>query len=412
MTEYERLQEEITAKGKALAAIFDEMGPERDASRVKSISNGDSRAVVAEIKRRNDELADLNAKAEGMRVVNEIGDRLAAIRPPAPVPNEARTETKGSRYEGKTLADVFMDSPAFKSYRERPQVDVDLGDPRDGGIELKTLLDRSAWSIEPDRQARILPGALRRPVVADLIPAGGTNSNQVKYMEETTTTNAVAAVAEGATKPESALAFTARTAAVEKLASVLPVTDELFEDAPALRAYIEARMRLFLQIAEENALLSGTGTTPQIRGILNFAGIQTQAKGADPTPTAVYKAITLIRANAFLEPSAAIFHPLDWQDVATLTTADGIYIWGAPYNEGPARIWGLPVVVTPAITQNTALVGAFDAASQLFRRNQVSFAVFDQHSTFAAENKLLLRIEERLALAVYRPAGFCTVTGV
>lgn len=406
-----QVREEIAAKGAALHEIFTEAGSDLDLTKVTKIT-GNTHEKAAEIKRRNDELTELGKKADGMWAVVQARDALNEVRNPVAHPDTTAPAKKQSRYAGKTIGDVFVESDAFKRYKERVSSEIDLGDPRNGGIELKALLDTTGFAPESTRISLVLPGALRRPVVADLIPQGTTNAAAIKYMEETTTTNAAATVAEGAAKPESTLVFTEKTSNVRKIATVLPVTDELFEDAPAMRSYIEARLRLFLQLTEETQLISGSGVAPQLTGMLNVAGISTQAKGADPTPDAIYKAMTLIRTLAFLDPSGVIAHPNDWQDIRLLRTADGLYIWGAPMDSGPERIWGVPVVVTPAATENTIVVAAFDTAMQIFRRNELSFAVSDQHSTFFTENKLMLRVEERLAFVVYRPKGICTVTGV
>ena len=179
-----------------------------------------------------------------------------------------------------------------------------------------------------------------------------------------------------------------------------------------MRAYVENRLRTFIVQREDGQLLNGNGTTPNLRGILNVVGIQTQAKGADPVPDAIYKGITKIAVNAFLDASGVVIHPNDWQDIRLLRTADGIYIWGNPSEAGPERIWGLPIVKTTRITEGTALVGAFRDGSQIFRRSELAFAVSDSHSDFFQKNLLALRVEERLALVVFRPSAFCTITGI
>ena len=190
----------------------------------------------------------------------------------------------------------------------------------------------------------------------------------------------------------------------------LPVTDEQLEDVPRVRSYIDNRLAFMVRQRLDAQLLVGDGTAPNISGILDRAGIQTQAKGADPTPDAVYKAMTKIRVNAFAEPNAAVFHPNDWQDIRLLRTTDGIYIWGSPADAGPERIWGLRVAQTTALTENTGLVGDFQQA-ELVIRSGVDLAVGFINDDFQ-RNRQSIRAEMRAALAVYRPAAFATVTGI
>jgi HK97 family phage major capsid protein len=86
-----------------------------------------------------------------------------------------------------------------------------------------------------DYQPGILPMPRRPLTVADLMASGTTTSNTVGYMKETTDTNAAAPVAEGATKPESTIIFDAVTDPVVKIATWLPVTEEMLEDVPTIR---------------------------------------------------------------------------------------------------------------------------------------------------------------------------------
>jgi HK97 family phage major capsid protein len=107
-----------------------------------------------------------------------------------------------------------------------------------------------------------------------------------------------------------------------------------------------------------------------------------------------------------------VIHPNDWQDIRLLRTADGIYIWGNPSETGVDRIWGLPVRKTTGITENTALVGAFRPFAEVRRRAGITVTISTEHSTFFVENKVMIQVEERLGLAVYRESAFCTVTGI
>lgn len=415
---------ELEEKRKQLAQIFEQAGEDIDFEKVTAIT-GTTVEKAREVKRRNDEMTELGEEVDALAAAEETASKFRA-NPPAPTAGgegDAGGNNKNRAQLVKSLADYFIESKSFTEFasKKSPQTIVNLDTAimdafygKDGmrPMESKALFDTTAFAPESTRIARIQESAMRRPVVGDLIPEGRTNNTTIKYMEETTATNGVAAVAEGGTKPESALAYTEKTSSVRKLATVMPVTDEAFEDAPFMRSIVENRMRFFLELAEEQQLLSGNGTAPNLRGILNTSGIQTQAKGTDPVPDAVYKGMTLISVNAFLDADGAVFHPNDWQDVRLLRTADGIYIWGSPADPGPQRIWGLSVVVTPVMTENTALVGAFRAGSQKFRRNDISFAVSDQHNDFFITNKLMLRVEERLALVIFRPAAFATITGI
>jgi len=220
-------------------------------------------------------------------------------------------------------------------------------------------------------------------------------------------------VAEGAIKPEVSLGLTERTEPVRKIAAFLPVTEEQLADVPQARAYINNRLGFMVRQRLDSQILVGDGTAPNLAGLQDNSrtGLQTQALGGDNVPDAIYKAMTKVRVGAFSEPNVAIFHPNDWQTVRLLKTSDGIYIWGAPMDAGPERIWGIRVVQTTAQTENTAFVGDFQQAG-LVIRSGVDLRITDSHSDWFIYNKLAVVAEMRVALCDYRPAAFCTVTGI
>lgn len=399
-------EERLAAKQAELRSIFDEAGPDLDMGKVKSVA-GDSAAIVEHIRALSAELDDLGAKAQGLRDVQAAAERAARV-PEQRESGDGR-EAKGAKFEveAKSLGEMFTGSDAYKlkSGSTGPEAHLD--------IEFKTLMTTSAgWAPETTRTGRVVDFATRPIQVIDIIPSTTTGQAAVVYMEETTFTNNAAETAEAGTFPESALALTEQSSPVRKISTFLPVTDEQLEDEQQARGYINNRLPFMLRQRLDGQILVGNGTAPNLRGILNVVGIQTQAKGADPVPDAVYKALVLVRVTGRANPGAVVFHPLEWQDVRLLRTADGIYIWGNPSDAGPDRIWGLPVVQSDAITQNTALVGDFAGYSELAVRRGIDVQVSNSHGTYFVEGKQAVRADMRAALVIYRPAAFATVTGV
>jgi HK97 family phage major capsid protein len=191
----------------------------------------------------------------------------------------------------------------------------------------------------------------------------------------------------------------------------LPITDEQLDDEPRIRGIVDNRLPFMVRQRLDSQVLVGNGTAPNLRGLLNVVGIQTQAKGADPTPDAIYKAMVKVQVTGQAQPNLAVFHPNDWQDVRLLRTADGIYIWGNPSDAGPERIWGLQVSMAQAITEGTALVADTNYL-ELSVRKGIDVQVSNSHNDFFVQGKQAIRADMRVALVAYRPASICTVTGI
>lgn len=281
-----------------------------------------------------------------------------------------------------------------------------------------TTFDTTAGSggplIIPDTQPGFIPLLQRRLVIADLIAPGSTVGNLIQYMKEKAFTNNAAAVAQAGTKPESALVFESATSPVQKIAHWIPVTDEMLEDYAQTQSIIDARLRLGLDIAEEDELLNGNGTPPHLLGLMALPGLSAaQARGADTTADAMFKQITAIATSVFVTPDAFVMNPINWQTVQLTKNAAGNYLGSGPWAPAqPATLWGLPGAITPAIVANTALVGAYRQAAQIFRKSGVRVEASNSHASFFITNLVAIRAEERLALAVYREAAFGKVTGL
>jgi HK97 family phage major capsid protein len=398
---------------KKMADVLSEAksGDTYDMSKVSSI-DGDSAAKVDQIRAWKAEQDAIGAELDERKELSGYESNLAARKEPARLPLPGSNGKKAQQEtELQSIGELFIESAAYKGWSpgvsEGPTANL-------GGVNLMATLFQTSggWSPPAVRGPRVVDFAVRQLRVADLLPQSTTTQASVIYMEETTFTNAAVEVTEGSAKPEAALALTERTEPVRKIAVYLPVTDEQLADVPQVRAYIDNRLGYMVRARLDGQILNGNGTAPNLAGITDDSrtGLQTQAKGSDPTPDAVYKAMTKIRVNAFSEPNAVVFHPNDWQDIRLLRTADGIYIWGNPADAGPERIWGLNVVQTTAETENTALVGDFNQAELIMREGlnlKVGYVNDD-----LIKNRQTIVAELRAAVAVYRPAAFCTVTGI
>ena len=393
--------EQLRAKQDALAAIFAEAGPDLDLAKVKSVTGDPLEAIRA----LNAELDELGAKADQLREVQAAADRAAKI-PAQREPGDDSKGRDGRDVEQKSLSDLFLASDAYrlKTGSVGPESSLD--------IDVKALMTTAAgWAPAVVRSDRVVEMAQAPLSLLDLVPVTTTGQASMPYMEETVFTNNAAEVAEGGTYPESALQLTEKTNPVRKIATWIPVTDEQLEDEPRVRGYIDGRLVLMLRQRLNTQILAGNGTAPNLRGILQTVGILTQARGTDPGPDAVYKAITKVRTTAWAEPNVVVMHPDNWTTVRLLRTTDGVYIWGSPSEAGPERIWGINVVQTPGITAATGMVGDMSQTELAFRRG-IDVQISNSHSDFFVNGKQAIRADVRAGLAVYRPQAFCTVTGL
>lgn len=401
---FKELSEAKEVKGKELAAIFE-----------KHPDYNMDQDTVLEVRARNEELGRISEKWEEKRELDATFQKTKEQLRKEQIPNyqgipfPGGSDGAAQQKQVKSLGQLFTESEEFKANRgnERAEFTVDLED-----VDFKTTLTTgSSYAPFSPRLPGVIESAQRRPVVGDLIPQTPTMFPTIYFMEETTFTNNAAAVAENASKPESVLAWTQRSQPVEVVATYIPATNQFLDDIPGVEATINNRLTLMLDLATETLLLSGDGVTPNLLGFYNKPSIQTQAKGTDPVPDAIYKAFTKVRFTGYAEPTGVVLHPNDWQDVRLLRTVDGIYIWGNPSEPGPERMWGKQVIVTPAATENTGLTGDFQLYSEIFNRMGVRI-VKGWINDDLVKNKVTLLIERRLALVIYRAAAFCTITGI
>lgn len=351
-------------------------------------------------------------------------DELGRPRSPAPFGNGRRNDEREHR-QVKSVGEQFVESKGYQIARESGwnidaksdfEMPVGLVDYKGNpiGAEYKTTMSTSAgYAPFVVRSNDVVPYAFRRVMVPQLMPSITTTENSIQYMEETTRTVATAAKLESSALAEGAIAYTLRTVNIEDIGEYIPVTERQLADAPQVAGLINNSLLTAVDRTVEDQVLIGTGTSPQLVGFLGAgaSSVQTQALGSDSVVSAIMKGVTKVNYVGFAEASAVVMHSNDYQDMILLQDTTGRYIFGDPASTAPRTVWGLPIVVTTGITENTALVGDFATyayvASRMEARVEMGWI-----STNFIDRVRTLRAYKRVALVIRRQTAFCKVTGI
>lgn len=299
-----------------------------------------------------------------------------------------------------TKADAYKQFASGEIQKMRVQANTITGQSGSPAVNSDTL-------VQADRLSGIVPGAFRSLRVKDVLPVGTTSSNAVEYTRELAFTNNAAETAEGAQKPESVLTFDLVTANVATIAHFIKVSKQVLEDAGALEAYIDNRLRYGVELHYDNQLLNGNGTGQNISGITNTGNHTafTPVTGENALDS-VNRAIQAVQVADYM-PTGIMLNPADWHAIERLKvgTSDDRYVIGDPAAAIGNRLWGLPVVVTNNLASGKVVVGDFQNAYQVFDRTGVAVEMFEQDSDNVQKNLLTVRAEMRGTLATFVPAA-------
>jgi HK97 family phage major capsid protein len=365
--------------------------------------------------------ADANLKFQSMtREVNDIGAELVRIRTKEAAARVREIGEELRRPEEFTHADAsvalsrkswghqVVESKEFKhSVATKTDMPVYLD------MDLKTLMTTSAgFAIENVRSGLLVEKATRPIQALDLIPSFPISQSSFVYMEETTRTPGAAEGLEASTYNESVFVWTQRSSVVQKITDSIPVTDEQLEDAEQVASLLNQRLAFGVRQRLDQQILVGNGTSPNLRGMINVASIQTQAKGADNYIVAFMKALTLLRYTGRCTPSGAIYHPTDWQSTMLTQNANGDFLFGNPFQgAGPSSLFGIPVALSDALSQGTAIVADLANFTRIDNRRGVNVMTGYTGTQFT-EGKVTIRADLRAAFTVTRAAAICTITGL
>lgn len=351
------------------------------------------------------------ALAAGERAARDAAEAEARARGESRGPSAAFTDTdRENRAPGSQVVEdeAYAEWASSGGTRSFPH------------IEVRNLLSSVAGDggvFRPVGTPELYAGAIqrRRLWLRDVLSVQSTGLSSVPYIREVdagTLEFGASAVAEASAKPEVSMNFVQVDAPVRKIAGWLRATDEILMDAPTLRGYIDTRLGYMVSIREEQQILAGSGSAPQLEGINVVSGTQTQATPTGDYPAIIGRAIGKVE-NVDGEADGVATNPLDYWLATTTRFANQFDNSGdgsAPSQASGNVTWGLPAIRTRALAPGSAIVGAWRLGATLFDRMQTVVRTADQHDDLFIKNQVIILAEERVALAIHRPALFVKAT--
>ena len=368
---------------------------EAKAALATAMENGDAEAIKAATAEVKAAQAALKAAEEGAALLKSFGQP------------EGKVETKSARTLGEfalknlDLSAVLAGSAksagtgyGFKAYT----------DPQTSQQILQTSQD-------------VVDTAIRDLAVRNMFGAESISGNALKYFilgaREDNSAPAPGAVNEGAAKPQFHIVESSATVTLQKIAGWFYETDELLEDNAFLASALNARGLYELDARVEAYLVSTLLGTSGL-------GTATYAHNGHCSADNIFDAIMTIKSASGLNADAVLLNPSDWSVIRKAKDQVNQYYGSGPfygpYGNGGVNlnpgIWGLNVVVTPNITAGTVLVGSFKQGASVITKagSGARIEVVTGDHDDAVYNRVTVVVEERLGLAVRRPAAFVKIT--
>lgn len=191
---------------------------------------------------------------------------------------------------------------------------------------------------------------------------------------------------------------------IGKVASFFGISEDMMDDLSWVIGEINDAAQYDLKLQEETQLLSGDGSENNLTGLFNRE-IQTMNKDELSDADRLSKAALQITTTTNFQADAYVMNPLDFWKLTIAKDANGNYL---NLTDG-AKLWNIPTVATAAITEGTALVGAFKSAKVL-RKGGLVVKMTDSDTDDFLHFKQKCRVSERLGLQVKYPKAFVKVT--
>ena len=309
-----------------------------------------------------------------------------------------------------SAAQEFVQSEKYKAFvagnGEVSKVRLELSRPLTGVHSVKSTTIGGSTTVFPQQMPGVIPGGFVPVRVRDVLVTVPVTTNQVNSLREATWVNSAAEASEGSAKKESDITFDNYDVPIRTIAHWLKVSKQLMDDAPAVVAYIDTRLRDGLAQRVESEIINGNGTSPNISGLTDSGNFTAYTSTSTDTLTDAINRAKYAQWALGFPPDMVIVNPADWgaMEREREGTASGMYLYGSPGAMAGMNPFGIQVVLSTYVSAGYFIIGSFRPTVVLYERQGAVVEMGYTGSDFT-NNLVTLRAEERLGLGIERPTA-------
>lgn len=339
------------------------------------------------------ETAKLNEKASALQAQLDTVD----ARTQGGFAEKAKDYSFASELQKAFAGDAFGAYKSGNSNKVKLELELKGGDMTIGNSYTGEV-------IPADRVPDLKFTPNRKVNVRQLLPVGQTSSNLIRFVRESAYDNAAVPTAQGSPKPQSDFDLTAVDRSIRTIPTFMRLTKEMLDDTPGLIAYLSSRAPSKLLNVEDTQILYGSGSGQNLHGFAtDGSAYQNVSFGSTINRFDVLAAAVVQTTKNEYAPNAIMINPTDYLKLVSTKETEGAYVLPSyvSMSGGQMFIMGVPVYAINGVVAGDFFVGDLALGSQLFVRQGITLEFFEQDADNVTKNFVTVRVEERIALAVY-----------
>jgi HK97 family phage major capsid protein len=360
--------------------------------------------TIAFVKNALAEIEDIDRQMDGMKQTDDLLTQIGQLNAKSGLQHVGGSDA----IHAKSVGEYYVQSMQTAGFDVKSAIahgyEVECKANTDTNVEGAPSAGYTPYLTQTDTEpAR----PYQRPlVVADLFSAGAITGTVLQYpVFDELEGNATMVEETGAAPQVHWKDPTWKQDKIGKVASFFGISEDMMDDLSWVIGEINDAAQYDLKLQEETQLLSGDGSENNLTGLFNREIQTMDNKDGLSDADRLSKAALQITTTTNFQADAYVMNPLDFWKLTIAKDANGNYL---NLTDG-AKLWNIPTVATAAITEGTALVGAFKSAKVL-RKGGLVVKMTDSDTDDFLHFKQKCRVSERLGLQVKYPKAFVKVT--